>query len=173
MTLSDWIAIAVPLVTIGLAAFATYAGPLGVYLAQRTHNEQLGRVVAACGRIAAEISENLAALPAGANTDSIRKALIQGGVSELNSEFAGSIKAVGGTDPKLTTMITREMLKLPTKVTASVLGQAVTAAVTVDASTDAAPVAADPPPAEAPAKAAPVPVPAAVVPLAPAAVPAA
>jgi hypothetical protein len=125
-----------------LAAFATYAGPLGKFLTVHTHNAQLGRIVGMAGRIAGEISDTLATLPAGASTADIKAKLLASGVAEIKGEMDGSVAAIGMSNPQLLTMITREMAKLPPKASASVLGEAVTAAVTV---------AADPAPAVAPA----------------------
>ena len=133
MTPVDWLGLGLVVATIALSAFATYAGPLGKFLVEKTHNEQLGRIVSAAGRIAAQIADVLAHVPAGQNAVEIKAELLAGGVAKLRGEFADSAAAVGATDPKLLGIITGELAKLPPKVSAMVGGDLTSATVAVSA----------------------------------------
>jgi crotonobetainyl-CoA:carnitine CoA-transferase CaiB-like acyl-CoA transferase len=150
MTAADWIAVAIPCATIALAVFATYAGPLGAYLAERTHNERWNAIAVAAGRIAADISQQLAAVPAGQSVALTKAMLISNAVTELKAVYggpAGKIALTGATDPQLVALVSREVAKLPPKVLATV-----DAAVGVPAApADAPPIVADAPPVAAPA----------------------
>ena len=112
MTISDWIAVGVPTAAFVLAMFSTYAGPLGNYLAVRTHNARLVRITNAAGRIAAGIAETLAAQPPGISAKKLREQLINSGVDQIKKEFAESVAATGGTDAKVQKILSDEVSKL-------------------------------------------------------------
>lgn len=118
MTTAEYIATWLPVAVIALGVFATYVGPLGVYLSARTHNEKLQRITNAAGRIAATIAKTLAALPAGANSAAIQQVLVGAAVQQLRGKFAESAAAIGASDVDLHSIVTGELDKLPAHVKA-------------------------------------------------------
>jgi hypothetical protein len=130
MTVSDWAAIGVPCVTVALAAFATYAGPLGNYLAVKTHNERLGRITAAAGRYAAQASQVLASLPPNASMAAAKAAVLADATNRLRTTFAESAAAIGATDLDLVGIIQGEFDKLPPRI-AGVVGNTIVPAAAI------------------------------------------
>ena len=144
MTAELWIVAGLPIVAAALGVFATYAGPLGAYLKERTHNAQLERIVNAAGRLAAGVADTLRAQPAGVDLASLREALLRSATSTIKAEFVGSIEKLGASTDAVKGIVTNELAKIPgvNSVGAVVVPDAATAAPTE-------PVA--PPPVAAPA----------------------
>jgi hypothetical protein len=130
MTPADWAAIGVPTVTVALAAFATYAGPLGKYLAVKTHNERLERITAAAGRYAAQASQVLASLPPNSSMAGAKTAVLADATNRLRVTFAESAAAIGASDLDLVGIIQGEFDKLPPRI-AGVVGNSIVPAAAV------------------------------------------
>lgn len=136
MSAVDWLA---PLATVGLAVFGTYAGPLGTFLAEKTHNERLGRIVGAAGRLAGDTADALSKLPAGSNLDAVKAQMFGSAVAQIKTEFARSVKGVGGDDTKLLNIVQGEFNKLPPRVAGLAAGVVVPAAAVSEVTPSAKP----------------------------------
>lgn len=114
MTLAEALnVLAMPVAMVVMALIWFACTRAATWLREKSHNEQLARVVDSMGRIAGNIVGALQALPPGSNMAAAKAAAIRVGVIDTKAAFAETLAALGNpTDEKLGQMISGEVGKL-------------------------------------------------------------
>lgn len=100
------ILLGLPAVTGGLTLWAAD-------LQRKRADSALARIVGAASRAAGRINETLAGVPIGSSREIVKQAAIAAAVKDIRTEFATSLKRVGGTDDKVAGIVAGELGKLP------------------------------------------------------------
>lgn len=84
------------------------------YLREKTHNEQLARLVDGAGRIANDISDHLKELPPGSDLVAVKAQMIQTGVADARATFNTTIANLGGAPDAALEKLIRAGFTAPT-----------------------------------------------------------
>ena len=101
-----------PLAVLASAAISYLCVLAAGFLRERTHASRVARIADALGRIAGAISDELRALPPGADLDAVKTAALARGVAEVKQRLPDVIGVVGVEDTVLGGMLSGELGKL-------------------------------------------------------------